>query len=114
MFSKTSVIGKFVIVPMLLSLSLTAKAGVIDFNALDDGNYAKVGDTSFSLVGDGVTGDPVKNSFFGSGYLFNSSQPFLFPTNSILRVDFAGVVDNLLFDFNGFGPESSLMNWAYF
>lgn len=97
-----------------LVLPLSVQATLIDFDALPDGNYATVGDTSFSLVGEGVTGDPIKSSLLGSGYLFNSSQPFLLPTNSILRVDFNGLVDNLMFDFNGFGPEASLMTWRIF
>ncbi|WP_448551125.1 hypothetical protein [Thalassotalea montiporae] len=109
-----NIVNKSWLLGICLALPLSVQATLIDFDALPDGNYATVGDTSFSLVGEGVTGDPIKSSLLGPGYLFNSSQPFLLPTNSILRVDFNGLVDNLMFDFNGFGPEASLMTWRIF
>jgi hypothetical protein len=97
----------------ILALSTHVSATLIDFDALADGSYGTIGDTQFSLVGEGVTGDPYKNSFFGH-YLYNSSSQFIFPTNTVLRVDFSSAVKNLSFDLNGFGPESSLMNWRIF
>ena len=114
MTTKLNFIRQGLIMGLLLVMSLSARATLIDFDALADGNYNTVGNTSFSLVGNGIAGDPFKMSFFdGNSYLFNSSAPFLFPTNSILRVDFGSLVNNLMFDFNGFG-EGNMMSWRIF
>jgi len=98
----------------ILAISMQTSATLIDFDLLDDGSYSTIGDTHFSLVGDGVAGNLVKNSWFGAGYLYNSSAAFLNPTNSILRIDFASSVQNLMFDFNSFSPDASLMSWRIF
>jgi hypothetical protein len=101
---------------LLTSVSLSVQATVIDFTALPNGPVTVIGDATFSLAGSGEMGSPVVDSNYGGG-LWNSADAAMYPTNSILRVDFASAVSGLkwLFDNEGskattFTIYDSLMN----
>lgn len=86
------------------ALSAPAAAAVIDFSAYADGTaITTIGSATFSLAGAGESGSPSVMSVSGVGYLWNSTDGFLYPTNEILRVTFSSPVSNLKFDFSPFG-----------
>jgi hypothetical protein len=96
--------GLFVALSFLAPMQ--ARAAIIDFTAMPNGNISVIGDATFSLAGAGQQGDPTVNSAFGGG-LWNSSDAASYPTNSILRVDFASDVTGLNWTFNNHGGKST-------
>ena len=98
---------------------LAAEATLIDFTLMPDGPVSTIGDATFSLAGAGEQGNPyVDNTTYGSsavGGLWNSSGNAVYPTNTILRVDFASVVSLLTFDFTPHGLNgSSAQGWSVY
>lgn len=101
---------------LLASVSLSVQATVIDFTTMPNGPVSVIGDATFSLAGSGESGNPAVDGNYGGG-LWNSADNASYPTNSILRVDFASTVTGLqwLFDNEGgkattFTIYDSLMN----
>lgn len=87
---------------LLTSVSLSVHATVIDFTTMPNGPVSVIGDATFSLAGSGESGNPAVDGNYGGG-LWNSADNASYPTNSILRVDFASTVTGLqwLFDNEG-------------
>jgi len=65
------------------------------------------------LAGGGETGDPTIASYDGSNRLWNSSDGISYPTNNILRVDFASTVSGVEFDYNPYGINgAAAQGWS--
>ncbi len=90
----------------------TAKAStIIDFTTMSNGSITTIGDATFSLAGVGEMGD----AYVQGGQLWNSSDGASYPTNTILRVDFATVVSGLKFDFLPYGLNgNALQAWTIY
>lgn len=71
----------------------------IDFAALPTGSLSGISGATFSLTGSGASGTPYNTNASG---LWNSPNGS-YPTNTILEVDFATAVSNLLFQYNPYG-----------
>lgn len=82
-----------------LFLAGIAHATVIDFSTLPVGPITTVGDATFSLAGTGAAGDP----YLSPGGDLRNTPNGSYPTNTILRVDFASAVSGVSFDFNPYG-----------
>ncbi len=85
----------------------TANATLIDFDTFAAGAVSNVGDATFSLAGSGEQGDPSVSNHNGHGYLWNSTDSYAYPTNSIIRVEFDTVAAGVQFDFNNFGNQAT-------
>lgn len=90
----------------LVGLSFNAQSAIIDFTSMADGSVSTIGDATFSLAGVGEAGVPSVSSSFGGG-LWNSSDGAIYPTNTILRVDFSSAVSNLSWIFDNEGGKST-------
>ncbi|HSH95538.1 MAG TPA: VPDSG-CTERM sorting domain-containing protein [Roseimicrobium sp.] len=86
------------------------RAIVIDFDTVAAGSVSTIGGATFSLAGVGESGNPISAIYSGKGYLWNSSDSIAYPTNSILRVDFASVATGVIFDFNNQGGKTT--SWS--
>ena len=96
---------------------LAANATLIDFTTMADGAVSTIGDATFSLAGAGEQGTPYVDNTSWSvlGGLWNSSGDAQYPTNTILRVDFASVASSLTFDFTPYGLNGdSAQAWSIF
>ncbi|HWT54475.1 MAG TPA: PEP-CTERM sorting domain-containing protein [Rhodocyclaceae bacterium] len=91
---------------LLTSFSLSVHATVIDFTTMPNGPVSVIGDATFSLAGSGESGNPAVDGNFGGG-LWNSADNASYPTNSILRVDFATTVTGLQWLFDNEGGKST-------
>lgn len=91
---------------LLTALCVSAQATTIDFTSMPDGNVSTIGNATFSLAGVGEAGDPFVDGSFGGG-LWNSSDSASYPTNTILRVDFATSVTNLSWTFDNEGSKAT-------
>ena len=91
---------------LLTGLAFSAQATTIDFTTMPDGNVSTIGNATFSLAGVGEAGDPFVDGSFGGG-LWNSSDSASYPTNTILRVDFATSVTNLSWTFDNEGGKNT-------
>ena len=99
-----------VLLAVLLS-PMAANATAIDFTTMANGPITTIGDATFSLAGDGVAGDPY--NLTGRG--LTNSTTGSYPTNTIMRVDFASLISSLVFDFNPQGLNGYPgQGWAIF
>ena len=104
---KKKLMAFFAIGFLLLGTAGMANAVLIDFTALPAGSVSTIGDVTFSLAGVGEAGDPyVDPTSFGGG-LWNSSDGPTYPTNTILRADFAGPVTDLFWTFDNEGGKTT-------
>lgn len=90
----------------------SANATLIDFDTFGAGSVTTVGDATFSLAGSGEAGDASTSFIDDHTYLWNSADSYIYPTNSILKVEFAAAVDSVLFDFNNWGGK--VTTWSLF
>jgi hypothetical protein len=98
---------------LLAACALSVNATTIDIDAFADGPLASAAGVTFSLAGTGEAGTPSVSAVSGPDkYLWNSTDSYAYPTNSILRAVFSGDVSGVLFDFNNWGGK--LTNWSLF
>ena len=93
-------------IALSFALSFSAHATLIDFVAMPNGSVSTIGDATFSLAGTGEAGDPSVGSSFGGG-LWNSTDGPTYPTNTILRVDFAAAVTDVSWMFDNEGGKTT-------
>lgn len=106
---------KFVLAITALLMSYSATAVEIDFNDYGVGPVTQIDDVTFSLSGVGEQGAPTIANNGGNNYLWNSSDGVSYPTNTVLSIDFGGLVSNLNFTFNPFGLNGRLgQGWRIF
>lgn len=106
---------KSVLAMAALLMPFSASAVEIDFNDYGVGPVTQIDDVTFSMPGEGEQGAPTIASHGGNNYLWNSSDGVRYPTNTILSIDFGGLVSNLNFTFNPFGLNGRLgQGWRIF
>jgi PEP-CTERM motif len=91
-------IASFLAASLSAITPMQAQATLINFTTMPAGQVSIIGDATFSLAGTGEMGNP---SVFGFGVgLLNSTDGVDYPTNTILRVEFATDVTGLKWVFN--------------
>lgn len=117
MMKMTTIKSGFITLCAVLTLGAPASASatVTNFNSVPLGPVSTIGNATFSLAGAGEAGLPTNTEYDGTNYLWNSSDGVLYPTNNILRVDFALTVSGLSFVLDPFGINGSqLQGWSIF
>ena len=109
---KKILLAGFTAVLAVFGMGGIASATTIDFSTIAPGPVSSIDEASFSLAGTGEQGTPFTSVYDGEGYLWNSPNSNLYPSNTILRVDFTTVVTDLEIDFNNFGAR--VTTWSLF
>jgi len=100
------------VITLYLGLVFTtmSHATIIDFTSMADGSITTIGDTTWSLAGVGEMGAPSIETRSNDG-IWNSIDGVLYPTNTILRVDFDNAASDVNFTYNPYGLHGTGQGW---